>query len=61
MFNKAKANIKAQISQMLKLNTCEQFPICHLAIFWKNDCWRTFVTWLYSKKVSKNLFNISTF
>ena len=49
------------MSRALRLNTRERFPVRRLAILWKNDRWRTFVSRLCSRTAGKNLFNISTF
>ena len=61
MFSGVRGDIEAQMSRALRLNTREQFPVRRLAILWKNDRWRTFVTRLCSRAAGKNLFNISTF
>jgi hypothetical protein len=49
------------MSRLLRLNGREQFPVRRLAILWKNDRWRTFVTGLCERKVGRDLFNISAF
>ena len=49
------------MSRLLRLNGREQFPVRRLAILWKNDRWRTFVTVLCERKVGRDLFNISAF
>lgn len=49
------------MSQALKLNTREQFPVRRLAILWKNDRWRAFVTRLCGRRAGRDLLNISTF
>lgn len=61
MFSGVRGDIEEQMSRALKLNTREQFPVRRLAILWKNDRWRKFVTRLCSRRTGKDLFNISTF
>lgn len=61
MFGGARRDVEEQLSRALKFNTREQFPVRRLAILWKNDRWRTFVTRLCGRRAGKDLFNISTF
>jgi hypothetical protein len=49
------------MSRVLKLNTREQFPVRRLAILWKNDRWRKFVSRLCNRRAGREIFNISTF
>lgn len=49
------------MSRLLQLNGREQFPVGRLAILWKNERWRTFVTELCERKMGRDLFNISVF
>lgn len=61
LFSGAREEVELRMSRLLQLNGREQFPVRRLAILWKNDRWRTFVTTLCERKMGKDLFNISTF
>lgn len=53
--------VELRMPRLLQLNGREQFPVRRLAILWKNDRWRAFVTTLCVRKMGRDLFNISTF
>lgn len=61
MFSGARGDIEEQMNRALKLNTREQFPVRRLAILWKNDRWRKFVSRLCNRRAGRDIFNISTF
>jgi len=61
LFSGAREEVELRMSRLLQLNGREQFPVRRLAILWKNDRWRAFVTRLCERKMGRDLFNISTF
>lgn len=61
LFHGAREEVEIRMSRLLQLNGREQFPVRRLAILWKNDRWRAFVTRLCERKMGKDLFNISIF
>jgi hypothetical protein len=61
LFSSAREEVELRMSRLLQLNGREQFPVRRLAILWKNDRWRAFVTRLCERKMGKDLFNISIF
>lgn len=61
LFSGARDEVELRMSRLLQLNGREEFPVRRLAILWKNDRWRAFVTRLCERKMGRDLFNISAF